>query len=188
MERGIICFETGEFAQRRTENEFYALPLLQFLESALGIPYIYRQIATRQELEYYLNKIGEQHYHNKFGVVYFSFHGEPENICLRRNGHDNISLEDLAEMGAISEAFKDRHVHFSTCETLNCEDAIIKRFKRNVGAKSISGYTKCVDATAAYINELAYMHQIFQYDTITTLKKHMADYQAQLNKLGFTIY
>ena len=106
MERGIICFETGEFAQRRTENEFYALPLLQFLESALGIPYIYRQIATRQELEYYLNKIGEQHYHNKFGVVYFSFHGEPENICLRRNGHDNISLEDLAEMGAISEAFK----------------------------------------------------------------------------------
>ena len=34
---------------------------------------------------------------------------------------------------------------------------------------------------------LAYFHQIFLYSTVSTYKKHMADYQQQLNKLGFTI-
>lgn len=188
MERGIICFETGEFERYRTENQFSALPLLQFLESAEQIPFIYRQIVTRQELEYYLKKIGEQHYHNKFGVVYFSFHGEPENICLRRNGKDKVSFNNLAEIAALNEAFKNRHVHFSSCETLNCNEELIKQFKRNTGAKSISGYTKGVNSTSAYINELAYFHQLCHYSTVSTLRKHMADYQTQLNKLGFEIY
>ena len=187
MEKGIICFETGEFAKYRTENQFAALPLLEFMKQAMGIDYIYRQIATRQELEYYLKKIGDKHFQNKFGVVYFSFHGEPENLCLSQNGKSNVSFDDLAEIAAPYESFLDRHIHFSSCETLKCDDDIIRKFKRNIGAKTVSGYTECVDSTAAFINELAYFHQIFSYSSLATIKKHMADYQNQLSKLGFTI-
>lgn len=187
MEKGIICFETGEFAKYSTENQFAALPLLEFMKQAMGIDFIYRQIATRQELEYYLQVIGSKRFQNKFDVVYFSFHGQPENICLTQNGHELISFDELAEMGATCESFLHRHIHFSSCETMNCDESVIRRFKRNVGAKTVSGYTECVDATAAFINELAYFHQIFLYSTVATYKKHMADYQEQLNKLGFTI-
>lgn len=187
MEKGIICFETGEFEKYRTENQWEALPLLEFMKRAMKIDYIYRQIATRQELEYYLKKIGDKHFQNKFGVVYFSFHGMPEAISLSRNGKDNVYFDDIVDMVSPYESLKNRHIHFSSCETLNCEDGIIRRFKRNIGAKTVSGYTECVDATAAYINELAYFHQIISYSTLTTIKKHMVDYQIQLSKLGFTI-
>ncbi|MBD5234661.1 MAG: hypothetical protein HDS65_10895 [Bacteroidales bacterium] len=188
MRKGIICLETGEFEKYRTEDQFKAQPLLEFMKQAKIIDdYIYRQIATRQELEYYLKKIGDKHYLNKYGVVYFSFHGEPENICLSQNGKNNVSFEDIAEMVAPYDSFKDRHIHFSSCETLNCEDAVIKQFKRNTGAKSVSGYTEEVDVVGAFINELAYFHQIFSDWTMYTVKKHMSDYQKQLCKLGFTI-
>lgn len=187
MEKGIICFETGEFAKNSTENQFVALPLLEFMKQAMEIDFIYRQIATRQELEYYLKKIGEKRFQNKYDVVYFSFHGEPGNLCLTQNGKRRISFDDLVEMAVPHESFLHRHIHFSSCETLNCDEELIRRFKRNVGAKTVSGYTESVDSTAAFINELAYFHQIFLYSTVATYKKHMADYQQQLNKLGFTI-
>lgn len=187
MEKGIICFETGEFAKYSTENQFVALPLLEFMKHAMGIDFIYRQIVTRQELQYYLQKIGDKRFQNKFDVIYFSFHGKPENLCLTQNGKDLISFDDLVEMGAPCNSFYGRHIHFSSCETMNCEDDVIRRFKRNIGARSVSGYTECVDSTAAFINELAYFHQIFLYNTVATYKKHMSDYQQQLNKLGFTI-
>lgn len=187
MEKGIICFETGEFKQYRTENQFAALPLLEFMKQQMKIDYVYRQIVTREELEYYLKKIADKHFQNKFGVVYFSFHGAPGVLSLTRNGKNNISLDEIADMVKSYDSFLNRHIHFSTCETLKCDEEIIKRFKREVGARTISGYTEQVDSTAAFINELAYFHQIFKYTSIATYKKHMADYQNQLNKLGFTI-
>lgn len=177
MEKGIICFETGEFAKYSTKNQFAALPLLEFMKQAMSIDYIYRQIATRQELEYYLKKIGDKRFQNNFDVIYFCFHGEPGSLFLTQNGKSLVSLDDLAEMAAPYESFLHRHIHFGSCETLNCDDEIIRRFKRNVGAKTVSGYTESVDSTAAFINELAYFHQIFLYSTVATYKKHMEDYQ-----------
>lgn len=187
MENGIICFETGDFKKYNTTNEFYALPLLEFMKNEMGIEFIYRQVATRQELEFYLKKIGDKHFKNKYNVVYFSFHGRPENIFLTHDERSNVSLDDLAEMGAPYESFLDQHIHFSSCETLDCDDSLIKTFKRNVGAKTVSGYTKCVNTTPAFINEFAYFHQIFTFNTLTTIKKHMENYDVQLSKLGFKI-
>lgn len=186
-ERGIICFETGEFAKYNTADQFKAQPLLEFMKQQMHVDYIYRQIATRQELEYYLQKIGEKHYQNKFGIIYFSFHGTPGHLCLSQNGKNDLSFDDIAEMVAPYQSFSGRHIHFSSCETLNYEEEKIKNFKRNTGAKTISGYTKTVDSNPAFINELAYFHQITNY-SLPTIKKHMQDYQSQIDKLGFTIY
>lgn len=187
MLKGIFCFDTGEFKRYRTENQFPTHPLLEFMKQAMGIDYCYRHIVTRQELEYYMRVIGDTRFRNQFEVIWFSFHGTPENICLTQDGKRLLSLEDLAEMAAAYESFKDRHIHFSSCETLNCDDEVIRRFKRNVGAKTVSGYVNEVDSTVAFINELAYFHQISEYSTVSTIKKHMEDYQAQLAKLGFKI-
>ncbi len=187
MDKGIICFETGEFEKYRTTNQFAAQPLLEFMKQQMGIDYIYRQIVTINELKYYLKKIADKHFQNKFSVVYFSFHGAPYNLCLTQDGKNNISLDDIADMATPYDSFVNRHIHISTCETLKCDEEIVKRFKRVVRAKTVSGYTECIDSTAAFINELAYFHQIFNYASVATYKKHMADYQNQLNKLGFVI-
>ena len=32
MDKGIICFETGEFEKYRTTNQFAAQPLLEFMK------------------------------------------------------------------------------------------------------------------------------------------------------------
>jgi hypothetical protein len=187
MEKGIICFETGEFAPYKTCDAFNALPLLQFIEKTMDVKFIYRQIATFDELSYYLKKIGNKHFRNDYGVVYFSTHGSPGHIHLVGNAKD-ISFDDIAEVAGVNESFKGQHVHFSSCETLNCDEDVIRRFKRDTGAKSISGYEETVNAAQAYINELAYFHQIFNFSTLQTIRKHMDDYQSQLNKLGFKIY
>jgi hypothetical protein len=94
----------------------------------------------------------------------------------------------LAEESAGNESLLGRHVHFSSCETLKCDEEDIMYFKRNVGAKTVSGYTKEVDATQAYINEILYFNQIFRYSTVQTIKKHMENLQSEINKLGFQIY
>ncbi len=183
MKKGIICFETGEFESYRTEYPFHALPLLQFLKSTMGVEFIYRQIATFEELKYYMKVIGAR---NDYGVVYFSFRGSPGNITLKGTG--DIPLEMLAEETAGNEALLGRHVHFGSGDTLKCDEEEIVAFKRNVGARSVSGYTKVVDTTQTYINEMLYFHQIFRFSTVQTIKKHMEDYQPEIDKLGFQVY
>lgn len=184
MINGIICLETGEFEPRRTTDEFYALPLLQFMEKALGIHFIYRHVATIEELEYYIRKIGEQRFKNKFDVIYFSCHGSRGSIYL---GGKSINLDQLRDMAEPFKSFQSRHIHFGSCETLDEDEQIIKTFKRQVEAASVSGYTREDDSIQAYINELAYFHQLFLWKGISTVRNHMEDYQHQLDNLGFEI-
>ena len=185
MKKGIICFETGQFRSHNTDNEFYALPLLQYLEQAWHIPYIYRQIASAEDFEYYFKKISQPHFQNKYGIIYFSFHGDSANIQLPTG---NVSLNEIADMAAEYDAFKDRHIHFSSCETMNCDEDIIRNFKRITKAETVSGYTECVNSVKASVNELAYFDQILSYKTVGTVAKHMQGYQEILDKLGFRIF
>lgn len=187
MVKGIICFETGEFAPYLTSDAFNAQPLLQFMESAMDVKVIYRHIATLEELTFYLKKIGEQHFRNQYDVVYFSSHGSKGNIKLI-GAKKPVTLDMIAEVAKEHDSFKERHVHFSSCETFSCDDELIRQFKRSTGALTVSGYEETVDATQAYINELAYFHQLQSFSTVQTIKKHMGDYQSQLDKLGFKIY
>lgn len=184
--KGIICFETGQFASHRTDDEFYAKPLLDFIKDAWDVDVIYRQIATLQELEFYLKQIGKESFLKKYGIIYLSFHGSKGAINLKGTG--NVTLDYLMETVAHYNSFYDRHVHFSSCETLKIDEADIKDFKRNTGAASVSGYTKVVDSVSAYINELAYFDQIMRFKSLSTIKEHMSNYQNQLDKLGFTLF
>ncbi len=185
METGIICFETGQFRSYNTDNEFYALPLLQYLEQAWHIPYIYRQIVSVEDFKYYFKKISQTHFQAKYGIIYFSFHGDSANIQLPTG---SISLNEIAEMAAEYDTLKNRHIHFSSCETMKCDEEVIRSFKRITKAETVSGYTTCVDSVKASVNELAYFDQILRYKTVGTVAKHMRDYQAILDKLGFCIF
>ena len=184
MQTGIICFETGQFRSYNTDNEFYALPLLQYLESAWHVDYIYRQIASIEDFKYYFQKISQERFRQKYGIIYFSFHGSQMSIQLPEG---DVSLDEIGEIAKSCGAFEGRHIHFSSCETLNCDEAVIKRFKRLTKAETVSGYTTRVDSVKSSVNELAYFDQIFNYNTVGTVAKHMRNYQEILDKLGFRI-
>lgn len=188
MEKRIICFDTGEIKGVQTEKEFSVLPLLQFMESAWDIKYVYRQIVTFQEMVYYFKQIGDSRFQKdcNYGVVYFNFPGFPESVLLRGSG--NIPLDSIAEEAAATNALLNKHVHWGFCKTLCCDDNTIHRFKCNTGARSVSGYTETVNSVSAYINELAYFCQIFQKGTVTTIKTRMNDFPSQLLQSGFCIY
>lgn len=185
MKNGIICFETGQFRDYNTDNEFYAFPLLQYLEQARHIQYIYRQIASIEDFKYYFKKISQSRFQDKYGIIYFSFHGNSAGIQLPDG---DVSLNEIANIAAEFGAFEGRHIHFSSCETLKCNEDLIKRFKRKTKAETVSGYTTCVDCVKSSVNELAYFDQIFNYKTVGTVAKHMHNYQAILDELGFCIF
>lgn len=116
---------------------------MQYLEQAWHIPYIYRQIASVEDFKYYFKKISQLHFQSKYGIIYFSFHGDSANIQLPTG---TVSLDEIAEIAANYEAFKGRHIHFSSCETMKCEEDIIRRFKKETKAETVSGYTACMDS------------------------------------------
>lgn len=185
MKTGIICFETGQFRSYNTDNVFYAQPLLQFLEQAWHIPYIYRQIASIEDFKYYFKKISQTHFQSKYGIIYFSFHGDSANIQLPTG---NVSLNEIAEIATKYDTFNGRHIHFSSCDTLKCDKELIRSFKKETKAETVSGYTACIDCVQSSVNELAYFDQIFQYKTVGTISNHMQNYQEILDKLGFCIF
>ncbi|MFC2372154.1 hypothetical protein, partial [Segatella oris] len=61
MKKGIICIETEwQITTQSNKRNINTEPLIRFLHELNNAPYIYRRVATREELRYYLKK-----FHNK---------------------------------------------------------------------------------------------------------------------------
>jgi len=55
--KGIICIETEwEITTKNNSRYLNSEPLLQFISKMYGIPYIYRKVATVEELKYYFKQ------------------------------------------------------------------------------------------------------------------------------------
>jgi hypothetical protein len=136
--KGVFCLE-GEWEDHltdRTSVEPY-LRVLAGLGTWAGV--VHRDVATRSELHYYLNKWLQRQY-DVFPVAYLAFHGRPNCIEL---GQDEVSLEDLVDM--IDGRAHDRVIYFGACETMEAPDSVLKSFCKRTGARAIVGYTHQVD-------------------------------------------
>lgn len=189
MRNGIICLETEwEHTVRPNRVALHTKALLEFLEASWGCRVIYRRVATKTEMQYYLKRFGTAEYKD-YSVFYLSFHGDTRSIFLegeRRNAQ-LLPLSELADMA--HGAFMNRFVHFSSCRTLlGSEDELIK-FKRNTGALYVSGYTTKVDSILSAINDIAYFDQIFRHPTKKALIAVAMDkyYEGVDRKLGFKV-
>ena len=82
MKKGIICIETEwQITTQSNKRNINTEPLIRFLHELNNAPYIYRRVATREELRYYLKKFHNKEYNN-YGIFYFSFHGDTHKIVL----------------------------------------------------------------------------------------------------------
>lgn len=189
QKNGIICLETEwEHTIERNRRSIHTKPLLDFLEKSSGCEIIYRRVATKNELQYYLKRFNLAKYDN-YSIIYLSFHGDTHPIFLEGEKGDEavLNLSDLAHLS--DGVFKDRFVHFSSCRTLLGSEKELENFKTETGAKSISGYTKSVDGILSAINDIAYFDRIFNYGTMKGLESAMDKLYSGLNdELGFKIY
>ena len=173
QKNGIICLETEwEHTIERNRRSIHTKPLLDFLEKSSGCEIIYRRVATKNELQYYLKRFNLAKYDN-YSIIYLSFHGDTHSIFLEGEKGDEavLNLSDLAHLS--DGVFKKE----------------LENFKIETGAKCISGYTKSVDGILSAINDIAYFDRIFNYVTMKGLESVMNKLYSGLNdELGFKIY
>lgn len=185
MERnGIICLET-EWEHTKKDNKRYlsSEPLMRFLEKCFCMPYIYRIIATREELVYYLRQFNKADYRRKYGFMYFNFHGWTHGIQLEGDAN-LLPLNELQEIGG--DVFRDRFVHFSSCRTFLGSQSVIDDFKEKSGAMMVSGYTKSVDAVLSSIFDIALIQEYQNSQQIRTIIQHLNNRCGGLQEeLGF---
>ena len=186
---GIICLETEwEHTVNRNRLPLKTESLLDFLKTSCGCKIIYRRVATKSELQYYLKRFRNVEYAD-YSVVYLSFHGDTHSIILEGEPKSDryLTLDKLASMA--DGCFENRFVHFSSCRTFLGGNAELENFKFNTGAAYISGYTTSVDCVLSAINDIAYFDQIFRYRKKKALiSSAMSKYYAGLGeKLGFKI-
>lgn len=187
MAHGIICIETEwQITKRANRLNLNSEPLMRFISEMYGIPYIYRRVATKDELKYYLLQFCKKEYANKYDIIYFSFHGQTHAIHLEGEKED-LSLDDLIEMGA--SVFENRFVHFSSCRTLIGSSAKALSFKERTGAKLLSGYSRSVEGALAAVHDIALFGEYLQHSRLSTLINNMEKNFGEIEKsLGFILY
>lgn len=138
VNRGIFCLE-GEWEGLLTDRTSVEPPL-RMLENMKGCSkVVHRDVATRDEFDYYLSKWLQKRYAD-FGLAYLAFHGDRGEINL---GRDVVTLDDIAE--TIEGRAVGRILYFGSCATLAVEDDVLEDFCRRTGARAVVGYTNYVD-------------------------------------------
>ncbi len=98
-----------------------------------------------------------------------------------------ISLSELTQYG--SGVFTDRLVHFSSCNTMLKGENLVNEFKKETGAKLVSGYTKEVNTMRSCIHDLSLFDTFLSYKQVPAIIKRMENVYGGLSKeLGFKIY
>ena len=182
MKYEIICIETEwQITKRGNKRSLNTEPLVKYISEMYGVKYIYRRVATRTELEYYLEFLKRKEY--SFRVLYLSFHGKKHAIMLEGEKQE-LTLEELSEIGG--DVFRGRYVHFSSCRTLIGSESVIERFKKQTKAKMVSGYTKSVDSNDSAIHDIALIGELLTKKQLPTLLDSMKKrYGGLEEQLGF---
>ena len=181
--KGIICIETEfEITSNRNRLHLNSEPLLQFLSKTYGIPYIYRKVATIEELKYYFKQFRKKEYSDKYHIYYFSFHGETHLISFESG--ESLDLSELSNMA--NGIFDGKIVHFGSCRTMLGSQSTIQDFCNTSGAKMVSGFTKKVNFDLCAIHDAALIAETISCKQIPTIINHMYNlYRGLQEKLGF---
>ena len=186
MAHGIICIETEwQLTKKGNRRNLNSEPLMKFISESNKIKYIYKQVATRGELEYYLKQFRKKEY-SGYDILYFNFHGETHLIQLEGE-KEGLTLDELQKIGG--NVFEDRFVHFSSCRTLLGSENDIERFKNESKAKIVSGYRKSVDTYLSAVHDIALIGAYIKYSQKPAIFKHMSQLYGELEeKLGFKYF
>lgn len=135
--KGIFCLEgiwDSDLSQPSTVS-----PILELLRLNMKIPYIHKDFATEEELEYYLKKWVQKRY-SKYPILYLACHGKKSALQLDRSTY---GLDQIADH--LEGQCRNRIIVFASCCTLGVDKRHIKRFLKRTGALAVCGYKFYVD-------------------------------------------
>lgn len=157
---------------------------LDFLEHNARIKYIHKNCSAIEQLESLLRDAVLKKY-NRYGVIYFAFHGLPGELLVGKR--QRISLEQIAAI--LQNKAQDRIIHFGSCSVLNVPRSRVNRFLKETGALAVSGYTKDVDFIPSTFLDILYFQFCEQYKKIPLIHRDVRLYYGKLaNELGFKMY
>ena len=189
----IICLEAEwEYRYDKRNNKFSlnTEPLLNWLRTFHGRDIVYRHILNKQDLQYYLDYFAShKREFKKYDIIYIACHGWHHAISLEgEDGHI-----DLCELKTMANGFfENRIIHFGSCKTLANPDET-KRFKKDCGARLVSGYEISVDAMTSAIADAAFFNEIMTYQNIGIFmneenSKFRKRYKSLHKDLKFSVY
>ncbi len=135
---GIFCIE-GQW-HRDLHERGSVLPTLELLDRLGTIRYIHKDVATPDELTYYLDRWLLKQYAD-YPVGFFAMHGEPTKLCL--TDWHTVALEDVADQ--LEGRCQGRRLYFGSCSVLRASDAVLRRFLEVTGADLVCGDTREVN-------------------------------------------
>ena len=165
------------------------------LEKLAGyqVPYRRRDVATRQEFDYLLDRYLDSGY-DDYPILYLSFHGygpgEDYAAGLTLGDGTSYSLDDLEAL--INGRCNGRVIHFGACSVMSAPGERLQSFLASSGAVAMCGYTEDVDwlESAAFDLLLLGTLQWAAFNT-TSVKKITGDLGDRApvlcTKLGFEI-
>ena len=165
---GVFAFEGDpEVDLRKT---YSVRPVLQFLSDLEGLKFIYRDIGTAEELEFYVKKWTQAMY-KQYQVGYFSFHGGPGELWFPDGRRSGISLDDLAAW--IDGRAKGRIIHFFACSVMKLDDSELHDFRRRTGARAVTGYRTDVDWLEPMAFDTLMLGAMCRYKRISDAEKYL---------------
>ena len=176
---GVFCLE-GEWTDRLTDRASMR-PVLELAEDVRGVKFERRDVATREEAVFYLDRWAQARYTRSHPVGILAFHGQPGRIELKK---EDLTLEDIGEI--LEGRCKSRYIHFDSCSVLDISSAKVDRFRRQTGATVVSGYRKRIDWIDSAAFTLHILDELARGRAIPpSLRRISERNQAAVKRLGF---
>ena len=134
-------------------------PALDILNRQYGdFDFIRKDCATIAEFEFFMSKWPQSRY-SRYPILYLAFHGEPGQIVL---SDGKRSIEQIASK--LSGACSNKIIIFSSCSTLNTDDARLSGFLDTTGAIAVLGYKSDVDWIRSVALDLLLIEILQEYE------------------------
>ena len=183
----IFCLET-EWRQdiHDLKDKSTAHSILEFYESALNVPYVFRKVASLSDFDYYIRHLQYPSYNN-YDVIYLCFHGTRGKIHFADKAE--IKLSEFAL--EYKDIFADKTIIFDSCYSLNMSAEQVSEFKSLTGARIIAGYTKSVDSVRSFVFEIWLLSMLASHPEYGSKRLSAAaekEMPAHTRSLGFVCY
>lgn len=179
----VLCLE-GNWQGDDLDAADSLYPLLELLAVHEQISFAYRDVATVEELEHYL-EVWAKYPQREYEFGYLAFHGTKRKALFLDRGA--LTLDELGRLIGRRRAGKGKMIHLASCYGLRIDDASLDVFLEATDAAVVSGYTEQVDTLRAAAFELLLLYELRgQWTDYERRFKRIVKQQALLVKeLGF---
>lgn len=184
--KNVYCLETDQWY--RHKNRTSVEPMLLLLERFMKISYECRDVGTRAEFKYMLNKYFKRVY-DTHPILYLAFHGwyaenDHPDAYINTGDGTTIYLSELENM--IKSRCSDRVIHFGACGVMETHGTRLNAFVKETKALGILGYRDEVDwlEAAAFDALLIYYLQYATFRRKDSIAKALDDLVQAAPKLA----